>query len=69
MSDRTKRKLKIAGIVVGSCVGVCILGLAWVGLGNIFIEQYHGPNDDWLHYVYQSARYGWSLKTGDGWAA
>ena len=60
--------IKTCGKILGVIGGVAILGAAWVGFGEIFVEQYQNP-DNWPHDVYQYARYGWSLKFNDGWAA
>lgn len=66
--NKLKKILKVTGTVVGTCVGVCALGLSWLALGQIFVEQYHDP-EHWANSIYNFSRYGWSLKTNDGWAA
>lgn len=63
-----KKAIKTIGIVIGSLALLTLGGLAYIGLGEIFLEEYHDP-DHWTHSVYQSARYGWSRKLNDGWAA
>lgn len=65
---KLKKFLKVSGVIVGTGIGVCVLGLCYVGLGQIFIEQYHDP-DNWAQGIAHSSRYGWSLKTLDGWTA
>lgn len=65
---KLKKILKVSGTIVGTGIGVCVLGLCYIGLGQIFIEQYHDP-DNWPWSIKNSSRYGWSLKTNDGWAA
>ena len=65
---KLKKILKASGAIIGTVIGVCVLGLCYVGLGQIFIEQYHDP-EHWANSIYNASRYGWSLKTNDGWAA
>ena len=68
MSPKLKKILKVCGTTIGICAGVGVLSLAWIGAGEVFREQYHDP-DNWQNTVYQSSRYGWSLKLKDGWVA
>lgn len=68
MSKKVKKYIKTTGIIVGVCAGVALLGTSWVGLGLIFQEQYHDP-EFFRTTMYQHARYGWSRKLNDGWAA
>lgn len=63
-----KKAIKTIGIVIGSLALLTLGGLAYIGLGEIFHEKYHDP-EHWAWAVYQSTRYGWSLKLDDGWAA
>lgn len=63
-----KKTIKIGAIILGSAAGICILSLAAVGLGEIFCEQYHNP-EDWVHTIGQVTMYGWDRKFNFGWCA
>lgn len=65
-----KKAFKVGVIIVGSAVSVGILGLAVIGLGDIFIEQYHDAGmGQWPRAIYQSTVYGWDRKFNFGWCA
>ncbi len=68
MNEKAKRVLKTTGIIAGVCTIGAMAGLSWIGLGILFQEQYHDP-DNYLNSIWQYARYGWSAKLNDGWAA
>ena len=67
MEQKSKKASKVCKIAKVCTVGA-LIGLSYIGLGVMFQEQYHDP-ENYMHTILQNARYGWSVKTHDGWAA
>ena len=68
MKEKTKKVLKIGGIIIGTCAGAALLGAAFIGGGTICCEMYYDP-DNWKSTVFQSAMLGYDHIFNLGWAA